>query len=533
MNSDMTAQYDPIQRVDRQHFPNKQSDALRSLLWRPLVDKAAIEDMGIPIDTTVFLTIGGGIGSFIWINNLMIYGARHAHVMSIGMEREPYGRYRRLCRQSQISDDNRLRSDSGSTPDNIWGYPGYAIREALRDGFSLRPKNTGKHLKQIFGEPILNQVYTPIAGNVYTSMAREAERIGWDSIHRLGRVHAVRKTTNGHYAVFYTLRTDDYFQERCAIAQYVHLAVGYPATRVLPELQRYMQLTGDTYRAVNAYEKHDHVYQQLAQNGGLVVVRGRGIVASRILQRLCEVRKENPDVHILHVHRRAVIDGACYNGKQRPVDSHMEIQPFNFPKSAWGGRYREQFMQADEDERGELLDTWGGTTTADRVDWQDILHTGKREGWYTVMFGRITDICPSDSKANEVYLQIALHTGNTAEVNASFLVDATGLDANWQRSPLLCDLVKTFNLPLNVKKRLTVNDSFEIEAMRLRRSRMYATGAMTMGSKFAPVDSFLGLQYAAQCSVQDLLDNKAPCIKPLTPFRSLAQWSRWLLGAKL
>lgn len=528
---DVKAIFDPIQRIDLKRFPAGISDELQHLLENVVVDEKQIADAQLAIDKTVFLTIGGGVGSFIWINNLMIYGARQAHVMSIGMEKEPYGRYRRLSHQSQIPDDSRLRSDSGATPDNIWGYPGYAVREAVRDALRLRIDRSVKTLAQIFGEPILKQAYTPISGNVYKSMAREAKRIGWDKIHQLGRVHAIRKTRDGHYAVFYSKRTDDGFEERCAIAQYVHLAVGYPATRVLPDLQGYLKATGDNFHATSAYENHDHIYEHLAGYGGLVVVRGRGIVASRILQRICEIREHNPNVHILHVHRRPLTDGACYQGIQRTVDAHTEIQPFNFPKSAWGGGYREHFQQAPDDQRDELLDTWGGTTTADRVDWQEIIEAGKREGWYTTAFGSIRKIVPTENE--DVCVEIELKTGNTVEVNASFLIDATGLDADWRRSDLLCDLIQTYNLPLNVINRLTVSDDFELEEMKNRRSRIYATGAMTMGSKYAPVDSFLGLQYSAQRSVQHLLNQKAPCIKALSPLRSLTQWSRWLLGVKI
>jgi len=527
---DINALYDPIQRVDLMRFPARLSKRVRHMLQYNMVNEAQIEQIGIPVEQRVFLTIGGGIGSFIWINNLMVYGARPAHVMSIGMETKPYARYQRLCRQSQIADANRLRSDSGATPDNVWGYPGYAVREAVRDTLKLRVDRGIKWMKQIFGEPILNQAYTPKSGNVFASMEREAKRIGWKDIHRIGRVHAVRKTTKGNYAVFYTLRTKDGYQDRCVIAQYVHLAVGYPAVRVLPELQRYLQATGDNYHAVNAYENHEHVYQHLAEHGGLVVVRGRGIVSSRILQRLFEVRKQNENIHIMHVHRRPVSDGASYRGTQRTVNDHMEVQPYNYPKSAWGGAYREQFQQADDHERDHLIDIWGGTTTADRADWKDILAQGKREGWYTVLFGSISDILPAGSQ--EVYIKIELQSENDAEVHASFLVDATGLDADWRRSDLLHDLICTYELPLNVKNRLEVSDDFELEAMQSGRSRMYATGAMTLGAKYAPVDSFLGLQYAAQCSVKHMLEQKAPCIYPLKPLRSLTQWSRWLAGVK-
>ncbi len=46
---------------------------------------------------------------------------------------------------------------------------------------------------------------------------------------------------------------------------------------------------GDFHSVVNAYENHEQVYDHLRKHGGLVLVRGRGIVASRILQRCCDI----------------------------------------------------------------------------------------------------------------------------------------------------------------------------------------------------------------------------------------------------
>jgi hypothetical protein len=44
------------------------------------------------------------------------------------------------------------------------------------------------------------------------------------------------------------------------------------------------------------------------------------------------------------------------------------------------------------------------------------------------------------------------------------------------------------------------------------------------------VDSFLGLQYAAQSSVENIIANDAPCLQELGPVKSMKQWSRWLMG---
>jgi hypothetical protein len=60
-------------------------------------------------------------------------GVRAEHIGVVGNYPTPHGRYQRLCVNSQIPAHERLRSNSDSCPDNIWGFPGYAAREAWRD----------------------------------------------------------------------------------------------------------------------------------------------------------------------------------------------------------------------------------------------------------------------------------------------------------------------------------------------------------------------------------------------------------------
>jgi len=138
------------------------------------------------------------------------------------------------------------------------------------------------------------------------------------------------------------------------------------------------QMEGQDYRArmqdfqsvVNAYEFHEHIYQHLLQHGGTVMMRGRGIVASRIIQRLYEVRQHNPNVRILHLMRTPVLKGFRHGHAQRKVENHWEFEPFNWPKSCWGGTYLLKMEQADDQGRDQLINDWGGTTTAKRKDWR-------------------------------------------------------------------------------------------------------------------------------------------------------------------
>ncbi|MFP4324001.1 MAG: FHA domain-containing protein [Anaerolineales bacterium] len=500
-------------------------------------DVVAISDLqreNVAVDETTYLTIGGGVGSFIWADYLRIFGVPAQDIMSIGYEPDPLARYKRLCVNSQIPAHERLRSDSGSTPDNIWGWPGYAVREIATELPKGKLGLVARIAWKIFSEPVLANSYTPISGRVFDSVDREAARIGWDRISKHGRVRAIRKTNDGRYAVAYMRITGPGQEEaRVAVAPYVYLAVGYPGFKLLPDLTRYREQTGDFEHIVNAYEDHKHVYENLARNGGTVLLRGRGIVASRLVQRIYEARKANPqaEIRVVHLMRSPIPQGHSYAGNQRFVENHWELQPYNWPKSAFGGDFKQLLEQSSTSMRSALLNDWGGTTTADRGDWRRIVADGLREGWYEITFGAVSEVVPAED--GRIMTQIkSRDKAVQSSIVTDYVIDATGLNADIRNNPLLRDLLDTYQLPLNVKGRLDTTETFEMRQLRNDDGRIFAGGAMAFGNAFAPVDSFFGLQYSAHRSMDALLEARAPHLKNLSFFRSTVQWLKWARGVQ-
>ncbi|NJM95496.1 MAG: FHA domain-containing protein, partial [Acaryochloridaceae cyanobacterium CSU_5_19] len=158
----------------------------------------------LPVEEIDYLAVGAGLGSFVWIDYLRLFGASELQVRALGIDDRPYARYQRLCANSQIPSHERLRSNSDSCPDNIWGWPGYALREAWQEFNQGQLKRAGQYLWQVFAEPTFAQTYTPRAQNVFASIDREAIRIGWSQIYRFGRVRSIRQTTDGRYAIAYS-----------------------------------------------------------------------------------------------------------------------------------------------------------------------------------------------------------------------------------------------------------------------------------------------------------------------------------------
>lgn len=491
---------------------------------------------GMRVDEADYVALGGGMGSFTFVDTLRICGVETEKIWVLGPNPKPYGRYQTLCLNSQIRPHNRLRSGSDSCPDNIWGWPGYALREAFRDFCKGKVSSAVKYLWQVFAEPVLADTYTPKSQDVFDSMDREALRIAWSQMWRYGRIRGIRKTSDGRYAIAYSCSDRGKQDHRFLIAKYVHLSTGYSAIQFLSSLQAYREQTQDLQSVVNAYEHHEHVYKHLERNGGTVIVRGGGIVASRIIQRLYEVLQVNPQVTIVHLLRTRKSKGNKVGLAQRFVENYWEFQPYNWPKATWGGDMRDQLEKASPQERVKLLskDAWGGTTTANRKDWRKFIDEGDKGKWYLLRFGEVEKVIPNpNAQTNEGKLMIYFVDQNTGDRQyqvADFIIDATGLEAKPQFQPFLKDLIEQYNLSVNPLGRLDVTNEFKVKDMDNRQGRMYAAGVITLGGPYAPVDTFLGLQYSARRAIDDVVGIKNSGVRYLNGFGSFVQWLKWALN---
>lgn len=517
-------------------FPPAQIFSKRQVFYR------AIRDSGKPVSEVDYLAIGGGVGNFVWVDHLRIFGvpAERIRVIGIDPHTKPYGKYQRLCRNSQIPDHERLRSNSASAPDNIWGFPGYALRETWRDLKRFRLGSL-RHVFQVFGEPDGAMSYTPRSADVFASLDKEADRISWLKMWVAGRVLKIRQLDDGRYVVAYRVPSntpDASDRDRYYIAQFVHIATGYPASRYLPELQAFKHAHSQSHQVVNAYEGHDQVYREIEKNGGTVLIRGRGIVASRVIQRLSECRAHNANIRIFHLMRSRISQSKRYDLARRAFSNDMQHQPFNWPKACWGGTLRKRIEKASADERVQLLEILGGTTTARRRDWERIISVGKKEGWYTPIFGKVEDMSLRHGKV-AIQLRSALEGQPQAEIQTDYAIDCTGLIADLTESALLDDLIQAYELPRNPMgsgsgRRLSgiaVSNAFEITGLRNSRGRVYAAGVVTLNGPYAAVDSFLGLQYAALRSVDELSSCQSPHVSRLGPIASFWQWLKWCRDA--
>jgi hypothetical protein len=502
------------------HTARPGGDLTEDLLLSDVWTDAMLAKAGIPVVEVPLVSVGGGIGSFVTVDYLRIAGVAADRMRVLSNIDYPWQTYEYLTRVSQIPRRERIRSDSASRPDNIWGFPSYALAEAVHDR-SLRP------LWQLVVEPVGDDYYTPRAGQVFAALEREARRIGYDQMVVKGQVRMVRRRHGGGYFTILTPMPGAPLTRRVAYrSEFVHLAVGYPGLKFLPELQDFRTEHNDFHHVVSAYEDHEHVYQRARARHAVILVRGGGIVASRVLQRLMDDReKYGLSTEIVHLFRTYVAGShGPHPWSRRKGGDGFAYQGFNYPKSVWGGQLKLRMRQLEGDDRAAAYRQMGGTNTPRRRSWQAQMAVGRTDGWYRSMTGTVQEMMLADGM---IISRVKTRDG-PVDVTADFVIDCTGLEADIAEHRVLADLLEHCGVGRNPLGRLDVERSFEVRGAASGTGTMYASGATTLGGYFPGVDTFLGLQIAAQ-EITDDLARRGFC-RRIGVLRSTSQWLRWVLG---
>jgi hypothetical protein len=435
----------------------------------------------------------------------------------VSPQRQPYENLRRLIRTGQIRDDDLLRSDSGSRVDNIWGFPGYAVQEAIG-------RRTMRPLWKVLTEPVAAEFYNPSPRQVFRGLDREAGRIGWVSMLAPGQAELVRRRAEGGF--FCLVHPADHSPPYALRTRYLHLGTGYPALGYVPGLTEYRLRHREFFTVVNAYEPHEHVYQVLQRRAGTVLVRGAGITASRVLQRLIDDRdRSGQAVRILHLFRGGTQHPPGRRGSGPAGEHGWRYQAFSFPKSAASGQLRDELAGLGDAERAAWITAMSGTTTAKRRHWQRQLRRARSQGWYRALSGEIRMMEPSRDR--RVRLLIADPADDSLlRLTVDFLLDCTGMSPRLRDSPLLADLIDSGGAAVNALGGLDVGPNFEVRGPGGEPGGLYASGAIARGGYLAPADSFLGFAYAA-LRICDDLAAQGVCAR-LGPACSVAGWVKWL-----
>jgi hypothetical protein len=354
----------------------------------------------------------------------------------------------------------------------------------------------------------------------------------------------LRKTNDGRYAVAIRVQEEHASggnRDRIIIGRFVQLATGYPGYRTEHDVFDFSGRYLNEQRVFKAYDDHEAIYQALesSQRPVAVALRGRGIVASRILQRLYAARAHNKRIKIYHQMRTRIgpNGGSTYGRARRRVSHNTELQPFNCPKACWGGELRYEIERATPEERSRMMMRLGGTTTAWRSNWERIAREGLRDGWYQIVVGPLeVKKLSAEGGAGKVIMEYSGQDGNMPqEIAVDYVIDCIGLVGDISRSDFLKDLIETYHLPRNRDYTrdhpwylgIAVTPDFEVAGLRNGRGRVFAAGQITAHGPHAAADSFLGLQYCGLRAVDHLHALGAPDIATFGAFKSFGQWLRW------
>jgi hypothetical protein len=492
-----------------------------ALIAMPVWSDAVVKSAGLPIEDVPLVSIGGGLASFVLVDFARICGVPAEEIRVVSPQRLPYETLRDLMSRSQILDSDPLRSDSMSRVDNIWGFPSYAITRAVR-GRTVRP------LWQVLSEPIGAEFFNPSPREVFGGVDREADRIAWASMLVPGRATLIRRRLGGGYLC--VVRPADGgvpFALRC---RFIHLATGYSALNYPSEVSAYRVRHQDYFGMVNAYEPHEHVYQVLRRKPGTVVLRGGGITASRVLQRLLADRAESGhDIRVLHLFRSYVDRAQGPWNFRRPGGDGWRYQPFSFPKGAGSGQLRQRLLRLDDAARADTIKSMAGTTSAKRGLWQKQLKQARAAGHYRQFHGDIRAMTPNGDGTVELRVDVDSLPPDT-RLDADFVIDCTGLRLVLRHNPLLADLLATGGVRSNSLGGLAVGHHFDVLGSDHEGGQIYASGVIARGGYLAPVDSFWGFSHAALLICDDLARRGFCCRLGMT--RSTVSWFKWLGGVR-
>ena len=110
--------------------PSQPGDLNDQLITTDVWTDDMVTAAGIPIVDVPLVSVGGGIGGYVLANHLRIAGMATNQMRILSNLDRPWQTYEYLTQVSQVPRKERLRSDAQSMPDNMWGFPSYAFREA-------------------------------------------------------------------------------------------------------------------------------------------------------------------------------------------------------------------------------------------------------------------------------------------------------------------------------------------------------------------------------------------------------------------
>jgi len=524
-----------------------------------------LEEAGFATREVRLCSVGGGLGSFALVDLLRIRGMASKEITVIGPEPRPWASFKELLLRSGANEEDRLRSDSATRIDNPWGFPSYAMEEALR---SKRPWP----VIAAIGEPFLGEPYAPKGSQVFEGIDRECTRIQWSEMLSLGLASGVRRRQGGGWWV---LQRGLWGNQDLAIGcQILHLALGHAT----PDQDGSCGMTNAFGRVVNVYgTPHWRALVRTPSRCNTVVVVGRGMTAMQVIQ--YAIHAPGHSNHVIHLvrneeddatsdfpnvrgvseqglARREGISGRegirpdhdtlgrlCNDRVHGPVRwGPWRLRPYAAARNAFGGTLHTQLLHAGSQERPVLQDWLRRASSPAKKAWLASLEHARKAGRYEVLYGGLDSLEPS---AGAVRVIARGQDGTLRTRKADLVMLCTGLAPPWEAMELFgqsescrCDsglppLDEHFSVSgesLTMREEDRYISTGTLDGQILRDFPVYISGPLAARGPAGPVDSFWGLLWAAWCIGEDL--TRRGLLPAFGPLRSIRAWWRWLHGCE-
>jgi len=185
---------------------------------------AMLQAASIPVYDVPFVNGRRGIGSFVTVDYLRIAGFRRRRSGCVE-HRLSLQTYEYLTRVSQMPATRTHPLDSSSRPDNIWGFPSYALAETWQD-------KSLAHLFHVLVEP----VFATTGRRAPHGLRQPGTRDETNPVRRhacQGRgTHGAAPGRRGYFTVLTPPEGTSSTKRIVFRSRFVHLAVGYPRSAV-------------------------------------------------------------------------------------------------------------------------------------------------------------------------------------------------------------------------------------------------------------------------------------------------------------
>ena len=81
---------------------------MQTFFRRQILSAYELKNSGLGWEEKTFVSVGGGIGSFCWVNILRVHGVAQSNIAVVAQNRLAYQQFKQYCDHSGLTPQDRL-----------------------------------------------------------------------------------------------------------------------------------------------------------------------------------------------------------------------------------------------------------------------------------------------------------------------------------------------------------------------------------------------------------------------------------------